>query len=605
MPILDRPISWVGRTTEKELLKLRAQAKVKPGPDPTLAAEHIGSSKTKSKDHSASDGALAKDVQDFLRQKRGVAETGGGSLISLPKSSLGGEGSRHGSRPGSRADSRPLTETSPTSPTRLSAVFMSPYFVDNVWHGANRNLVSGVAVAHTTQNSPLGPGRYRPSFGQVNGRAPAWDFSEKVKTTRRDSPSVENEVEGGEATPGGLFRLTGVDMSDPSSLSPKQRSGLRASLPHEQLVAMGLVDPDSSKPCKLGMMSLSTGRDAVIMRAETPPVDDSLHEAIEDFLKQDIVAFNRPRTPDVDFNKYLGRDAVPDRLAAPGDYKADWKIVAPTPKTGVTFERALPRDAAEPSGPQRMLMPLNHHLMHDRITHVADFSKDLPRPALSPPKVYHVETDPVACASVYDFEMNFDINKAAKAVMHRCDAAPDFKLCLPRSRSAVQGVRILLKDLGVRGAFGLAMHDNKISETSVERREARKAAGRSRPDIGPKMAHQFLHPTAHVGGTTGKNPNRGHLVQPMTNHKQAPRLTTKPSAFHREAAQQGFEKSLRVAAGTGRPQASNQPRARSRSPGSSPRKVQQASPVRETRPGAQVRRERAYEALDLAAAGLE
>mmetsp|Transcript_494 Transcript_494/g.1593 ORF Transcript_494/g.1593 Transcript_494/m.1593 type:complete len:594 (+) Transcript_494:102-1883(+) len=590
MPILDRPISWVGRTTEKELLKLRAQAKVKPAPEPALSAEHLGASKTKSKDHSASDGALAMDVQDFLRQKRVTADTAQGSITSLPKSSAG-EGSRHGSRPGSRTDSRP--PSSPTSPMKLSAVFMSPYFQDHVWHGANRNLVAGGSVAQTTQNAPLGPGRYRPSFEQVNGRSPAWDFSEREKTTRRDSPRDEDE-----AAPGGLFQLTGVDLSDPAALSPKQRSALRASLPQEQLVGMGLVGAESGRPKKLGVMSLSTGRDAMIIRAETAAVDDSLHEAIEDFLKQDILAFNRPRTPDVDFDKYMGREAVPERVAAPGDYNADWKLVSPTPKSGVAFERALPRDLAEPyGGPQRMLMPLNQNLiLQNHIAHVNDFAKELPRPALSPPKVYHVESDPVACASVYDFEMNFDINKAAKAVMHRSDAAPDLKLCLPRSRSAVQGVRILLKDIGVRGAFGLALHENKISETSVERREARKATGRIRPDIGPKLSDQFLHPTAANVGT-GKSPNRGHLIQPMTNHKQAPRLTTKPSAFHREAAQQGFEKSLRIAAGTGRPQACSRPLARSRSPANSPTKVQQASHAR-VRP-----RERAYEALDLAAAG--
>mmetsp|Transcript_66105 Transcript_66105/g.158143 ORF Transcript_66105/g.158143 Transcript_66105/m.158143 type:complete len:610 (+) Transcript_66105:172-2001(+) len=607
MSFLPAPISWVGKHTEKEVIKLRAQAKVKYAPKDdgygTAVAADIGKSKTMSRDAAASDGALARDVQEFLKQKQSSAQANEG---------MRGTDTMGGSRPGSRADSRP--PSSPTSPMKLSAVFMSPYFVDHVWHGANRNLTRGIGVAQTTQNmSSPGPGRYKPTFDQVLDRSPAWDFSAKERSTSRANSPSRGSDEGGD-----LF-LTSVDVKDldPSTMSPRQRSALRASMSADQLAALGLTaDDDHAKRSRRGPMALSPGRKSQSGRARTPPVGDNPHEAIEDYLQQDIVAFHRPRTPDVDFDKNLGRDVEMPKIAAPGDYDPDWKLVAPSVKTGIPFERALPREVEKASGPPRMHMPLSplykdHDAIRRRITHVNDFSKELPRPSLNPIKVYHNESDPEACASVYNFEMNFDINEAEKAIMHRHTQAPDIKRCLPRSRHAVQGVRILLKDLGVRGAFGLALHENKaLSSVSVDRREGRKAAGRVRPDIGPKLVNYTSHPAAHVGGV---NPNRGHLVKPTSLHsKQAPRLTTRMASFQREAAQQGFEKGMRLA--SGRPEAGSLQRARSESPTGSPRRQPQnlprstssaavMSPLRAAA-AADMKRQRRYEALCLAEAGV-
>jgi len=293
--------------------------------------------------------------------------------------------------------------------------------------------------------------------------------------------------------------LTGVDAGGgedgESQAAGRSKSAVGKALALEQ---MGLASP---RP-ELGKI----GRVHVLMHEVSEPA--------ENLLQQDIKGYPKMRYPLWDFEKPGPRKPLmeKDERQPPGKYDAKWESIAPLPRSGIPFDRAMSRNVPVQnlgySAPPAVLHPDEKRspggcvadrstakdLVRRRITNVNDFPKELPRPSIERSLTFHVESDASACEAVLWRDLTFDADLADRSVTSRRDVAPTYRRMMPRGREAVQGVRALQSDLGVRGSVGLGFVETSGQrEQSIEMLESRAADGvRERPNIGPKFDQSTL-----------------------------------------------------------------------------------------------------------------
>jgi len=346
-------------------------------------------------------------------------------------------------------------------------------------------------------------------------------------------------------------------------LTARERAKLRE-LEHQE--------SDDSLEQTQGVMGLASprgdlgkiGRIHVIMN-EVSCAGDS------DLLQQDIKGYPKLRYPHWDFGKQTERPPLIklDQLSEPGKYDYSVDVVKPVPKGGVPFDKALPRSACVTtmgySAPKAILHPeekrspgaclpdrsLHKDIVRRRITNVNDFDTELPRPPLltGAATVYHDESDPIACESVYHREYSYDPEVADRSSTHRRDIAPGYARMLGRSRSSVQGLRALQSDLGVRGSVGLGFTETsgqKDLSCTVEHKEARKRdASRVRPDFGPGLHNTTINRHTEASERQHRGKHAVASIKMEAKHGAMRKPGSHPRKFERPA-QQGFSARMSI-----------------------------------------------------------
>jgi len=283
----------------------------------------------------------------------------------------------------------------------------------------------------------------------------------------------------------------------------------------------------------------------------------------ENLLQQDMIAYPKnQRPPAWDFEKSLDRPPLvkPDSMSEPGQYDVRWGCVERTPRSSVAFEKAEPRRLSAgalghgalegtlqpdskraPGGAVRDTSKAKD-AVRARAVHVNDFARELERPSLAPPAHHHDASDPVACEAVLSRELSFDAKRAEEVVRNRHDLAPDFSTMLSRGRHAVQGVRALQEDRGVRGAVGLGFDKSTGSEDSAASQAKQKgpSSSQERPDPGPRFDAQTLFQQTNTQNNfvRGRPPlyGAGHMYD-----RKWSALRKKPTTIHfKRTAPQGF-----------------------------------------------------------------
>eukprot|EP00929_Paragymnodinium_shiwhaense_P027004 TRINITY_DN15951_c0_g1_i2.p1 TRINITY_DN15951_c0_g1~~TRINITY_DN15951_c0_g1_i2.p1 ORF type:complete len:610 (+),score=140.36 TRINITY_DN15951_c0_g1_i2:188-2017(+) len=370
------------------------------------------------------------------------------------------------------------------------------------------------------------PGWYQMQYDSVKDRIPAFDFSEKPRTERRDLGETASSF-GGHATAQSLATvaasgkvpqdlgatagsfMTGVDLETSASSKPpspkmlKRSTSTPASTMKErpQLEQMGL---GTERP-----LLQKVGRAPITMNEpKAPPPIQS--------LQQDLNGYHKQRAPQWDFAKTGSRPPLMrgDDRAPPGRYDYNLDVVARRTVTGMNFERQQGRDYCVRnlgySAPVRALHPeedrtqkssatlrsfqpdrsTSKDALRSRPVHVNDMAKETDRPPLTvKAREYYDKDDPEASAKVLKNQLTFDCDKADVAVTKR----RDFKVMeqnryIPRGKAAVQGNRALSSDIAVRGSVGIGFVETTGQrEASLEKLEGRSQQHR-RPDAGPKFA---------------------------------------------------------------------------------------------------------------------
>jgi len=237
-------------------------------------------------------------------------------------------------------------------------------------------------------------------------------------------------------------------------------------------------------------------------------------EPAKDLHLQDIKGYPKQRFPAWDFTRSSGRKQLLENdVAAPGKYDVNYSAVRGKVPSGVSYDRALPRELADgllghfalqavlhpdakrfPGGVRFDTSTAKDFNRH-RITNVNDFDREMSRPNLPAAAAeYHDTNDPAACEATLRHLMNYNADIADLCVAHRRDMGPEYDHMLPRGKAAVQGLRALQTDLGVRGSVGLGFIETTGQRTlPVEKLEGRNCnAAYHRGDVGPKFDHRTL-----------------------------------------------------------------------------------------------------------------
>merc|ERR1719296_125644 len=271
-------------------------------------------------------------------------------------------------------------------------------------------------------------------------------------------------------------------------------------------------------------------------------------------LQQDLTGYAKLRPPEWDIGKVLDRPPLckNDSLSAPGKYDVPWGngVVSAPVKTGISWDRGLTRETAQlrqmghgtfPAGllpesvrnPGRICAPDRSKAkdsVRSRITNVNNFDRELGRyegAGQSQAKEVAGNTD-----EAVQRLLAYDANLAESPVKQRRDIVRRMAGQSERGQAAVQGVRFLQNDLGVRGSVGLGFRETSVQRAgvSVEDIESRAVDGaRERPDKGPV----FDHYSARCGPTHAhSSPQRGSLRRPLP----------AGAAFQRNVSVPGFTK---------------------------------------------------------------
>lgn len=545
--------SQVGRTTAYEIENLQHQLNLNSGPaaedgadddgKPPKAVANKSKAKALAKGSSAAKnqeevkpktpgGELAKALQEKLRASSAQDDNEAKAAAAVAENTIALKGERN--------NVQAYTFKSEHGDSRWTSKFTATYDIGSLGNGCR----------HTDHPAPAW---YKVKHDMVKDRPPAWDIQDHPK----HDPGIRKE-----AFEQPMTFFTGVDVENPDAqqaLTARQRSMLRDTVGEKA----------SRKPGAGQTMSLNSergplgkiGRTHVIMNDHSCAYDG-------DLLEQDIKGYPKLRYPRWDFEAPEARKPLikPDSLGEPGKYDYSLDCVAPVPKNGVGFGKALPRSQCVSlmgySAPPAVLHPeekrtrgalpdrsKSKNFVRHRITHVNDFDREMARPPLMSGgnQAFHDENDPAACEAVHQRAMTYDAPNADIAVTHRRDIAPKYEKMLSRGRDAVQGLRALSSDLGVRGSVGLGFAETKNDhDHSVEQREGRAADGSKRnPNVGPRFRHTTQH--QHNQATENTKEHRGapFVKGSLHNTKPSPLMrkdhTILTNAYKRTASLPGFE----------------------------------------------------------------
>lgn len=406
------------------------------------------------------------------------------------------------------------------------------------------------------------PAWYQVSHDGVLDRPPAWDVQEHPK----HEPSTRYGFKPkGEDSSASMTFFTDIDAESKEpqkELTARQRSILKSQAekaPRKIPTTMAL----NSERGPLGKI----GRTHVIMNDHSCAYDG-------DLLEQDIKGYHKLRYPRWDFEAPAARGPLikPSDVSEPGKYDYTLDCVHGKPKCGVGFGIALPRSQFVGfmgySAPPAVLHPeekrtrgalpdrsKSKNFVRQRITHVNDFDREMPRPPLNAPgnDAYHDESDPAACEAVHQRSLTYDASTADVAVTHRRDIVPKYDRMIGRGRDAVQGLRALSSDLGVRGSVGLGfaeisndLHPAEGGRT-VKQREGRHMDGsKENGNLGPKFRHRTVHEHNEATRRAEKMLRGAPVVKGPGLDAKPPPLLKKDhkvltNAFKRSASLPGFE----------------------------------------------------------------
>jgi len=310
---------------------------------------------------------------------------------------------------------------------------------------------------------------YHVNSKPVHDRYPEWDFGEKEKHL----PIRPIERDTG-AEPGESFSSLGNPFSRSSGL---QQMGLGADRPPVGFYYHG-------RPPKQAFNATS-------MRPE-----------YKEWQKRDEYSSKRERYPDWDVEKHSGSHSVQllqtGKYFDPGKYKYSLDVIAPVPKSGIPYKRAMavggiwpgmsrsmtdsklaPKAVLHPEAPYGKALKQDRSLSRGcsqtvpRKTCLQDFGKDMDRPPLSiPAKEYYDVNNPEASARVLHQQMTFDASTADNYIITRKDYGPDMQRCMPRKKSGM-GVRIFQNHpVGLRHTMGVGFAETSVDERPVEAKEA-------------------------------------------------------------------------------------------------------------------------------------
>eukprot|EP00933_Yihiella_yeosuensis_P033977 TRINITY_DN27556_c0_g1_i8.p1 TRINITY_DN27556_c0_g1~~TRINITY_DN27556_c0_g1_i8.p1 ORF type:complete len:615 (+),score=106.11 TRINITY_DN27556_c0_g1_i8:207-2051(+) len=426
---------------------------------------------------------------------------------------------------------------------KLTSSFAGPGIYDTAWTSKFTASRSPGALNRWEEQRP-DPCWYKVQYGMVLDRVPAWDFAKKKPHQPRKRPGDQDE-EGEEDGAGLHAFLTGLDLEeDQDGPNFGRRFTLKQQEPRHAGNFGQICLPQGKTAWALAQGHLDLGKASKLTLNEVSC-------PAKDVLQQDIKGYPKQRPAEVDFAKAAGRSPLMngDHIMPPGKYDPQMRAVWGNIKSGLPFGKAWNPKAMDRSvsdgqlghfAPIGALQPDEKRfpggISYDRSrakdsvrpnpVHVNDFPKEMSRPDLPPAsKEYHNKKDPVACEITLRHQLTYDHNKADVLVTKRRNIGPSYAKMTGRGRDAVQGVRALQADLGVRGSVGLGFAETTgQKEHSVQRLEGRAAdAFRVRPDVGPVFdrytefqplcaKNNFNHGYAPVQG--GHEPKRSPLQKP-------------------------------------------------------------------------------------------
>ncbi|CAJ1390010.1 unnamed protein product [Effrenium voratum] len=390
------------------------------------------------------------------------------------------------------------------------------------------------------------PAWYKVQYNMVHDRQRVPDFGAGPPLAIKDGPTSP-KAPGGPAPPTGTFSLTGIDVE---KIEDEWREG---GFHRSQTEGYLAKTPNWDQ-----YNSMRVGRYPQLQF-------NRITEPAKDMYQQDLKGYPKQRPPAWDFTKTLGRQSLAeDDVAAPGKYDVNYSAVRGKIPS-VSMERALPRELADGLLGHFALQAVLHpdakkfpggvgfdtstakDFLRRRITHVNDFDREMSRPDPTPAAIeYHDTSDPHACESTLRWQLNYNADVADLCVAHRRDMAPKYEHMIARGKTAVQGLRALQSDLGVRGSVGLGFVETTGQRTlPVERLEGRNCnAAHGRDDLGPRFDHhttfealcletnvQGVYPVVHGEGKSYES-------------KPPPLKKPKGTAFQRQAAK-GFTKGVK------------------------------------------------------------
>lgn len=445
---------------------------------------------------------------------------------------------------------------------RPSRSFAGPEFYDGPWASKFTAQSSPGALNRWNEQRP-DPLWYKVQYGSVLDRQPAADFSEHPKHEPR--PRSRNHAHDSAASPNKgdhTFALTGVDGEEDSPRDVRAEMEAERAARREQL-AMS----NSSRPPSAGYHAKTPNWDEYGKMRVGRYLDvhyNKVSYPAKDLNQQDIKGYPKMRYPEWSMEHTMGHQPLTkaDNLMPPGKYDVNFSAVRGKILSGVAFDRALMHsqsdgqlghfakeailhtDESRFPGGVTQDRSRGKDIVRHRITHVNDFLRELPRPNLPPAShEYHDKDDPVACETTLHNQLSYDADAADVYVTHRRDIAPGYERMLSRGKEAVQGIRALQSDLGVRGSVGLGFTETTGQATkSVQKLEGRTVnAEYQRPDIGPV----FEQYTQFQPLCMKNNYNHGHApvcgAGPRYEAKHAPLQKARVEAsFKRQAAAKGF-----------------------------------------------------------------
>lgn len=350
------------------------------------------------------------------------------------------------------------------------------------------------------------PGHYpvRWSSLQSSASLPAFSAPSQPRTRNRhkDSPSLEGmvraQLEINEMKSG---KLTGAG---------QQKTFLTSAEAEEE-------EEDRTRPCQSadGLMSLATVRPELrlggpserrlpcLMHEPKAPVPYKV-------LAKGDLKTRCARYPEWDFSKAQGHEtveALPGMSSEPGAYE----IALPSVNKVQSFDDmivpaadVLPYNWGHQS--PRAVLHSDHIRNHGaamvdkafvkdcvarRVTHVDDFTIQLPRPDVFPDcEAFYDETDLDTLALVLHHQMTFDADFASSPILPRKDRAVlSMHHALARGKPSLQGCRLFCEDRIMQKAHGLNFKETEaeIAHT-VSQVECRAANGtRIRPGSAPNL----------------------------------------------------------------------------------------------------------------------
>lgn len=425
-----------------------------------------------------------------------------------------------------------VVEEPPPEPEARSvqqSAFSAQGFDSGLWSSKFTASRTPGALGRSKEPQTVDPGWYRPQYGSVHGRNPAWDI--RGGGSRGPKQGAEEEA------------------SHSSSPSPKRPGwSLTALDDMEELVKDVRDVRDEREPPKSQLALAPPRPDPWKMNPRAALSVNEVSCVPPEMLRQDIKA-HRSRAPEWDFARVLDRPPMhrpDDGSSGPGKYDVPWGngVISVAAKSGVAFDRGISRAQSQAGqlghgAPAAGLLPEGvrnpgivcapdrsraKDVVRTRVAYVNDFAKELGRPN-------YARTD--QAQSLENEEtlhriMTYDPNTAELPVRQRKDIARLMAGMSNRGRQAVQGVRALQTDLGLRGSVGMGFQETSVQCSDVECVESRAADGaRERADKGP---HLERYSGRYGAPSLSSSPKKGSLRQPLPSN----------AAFERKASAPGF-----------------------------------------------------------------